>query len=113
MRVGKLFADSDLESRVNELFYVDFGAVKRNSAHRRAGSRSENQLKLARNGNRVVKEHLVKIAKTEKQDIVGVFFLDFPVLFKHRGLFSGHFFLIHTSIHLNQRRVIQKQVKCG
>ena len=52
-------------------------------------ARGERQIELARSDPRVLLEHLIKVAQPEKQQAVGIAFLDRIILLHHGGEF-GH-----------------------
>ena len=52
-------------------------------------ARGERQIELARGDPRVLLEHLIKVAQPEKQQAVGIAFLDRIILLHHGGEF-GH-----------------------
>ncbi len=92
-RVFHLLAQCDLESLANELGDVPFGGVIGNPAHGYLRAfffiaRGQGDLQLACAHNGVLEKHLVKIAKTEENQSVGVLLLDGSVLpHQRRGLF--------------------------
>ncbi len=80
-----LVADGDLVSLANELGDVALGGVVGNSAHGEGDAiyllaRGEGDLELARGGDGVIEEELVKIAHAEEQQRGGMLFLDGGVL---------------------------------
>ena len=90
-----LLADGDFESLADELRDVSFSRMKRHAAHGNghafflvAGGQCD--LQFARRDNRVVKEKLVKIAQTEKQQGSGMVFFDGGVLPHQRRGRLGH-----------------------
>src|SRR5450755_382589 len=81
----KLVADGDLASGLEYPRDVTVGRMKRQAAHRRAVARREGEVEELRAGLRVLKKHLVKIAKPEQQQRVpGQFAFDAAILRHHR-----------------------------
>src|SRR5512143_837109 len=90
LRVLHLFADRDLEAAPNKLRDIAIDCVIWEAAERRlnalrfvAGSKRD--LKHFRGGDRILVEHLVKLAHAKKQDGVQVLTLDLAVLFHERS----------------------------
>ncbi len=80
-----LVADGDLVSLADELGDVALGGMVGNSAHGQGDAidllaRGEGDLQLARGGDGVLEEELVKVAHAEEQQRGGMLFLDCGVL---------------------------------
>ena len=96
LRVLHLFAHGDLVALGDELGDVLLRAVVRHAAHRRAlvlglaaVARRERKAELARAEDRVIVEHLVKIAQPVKEQAIGMLGLDGVILHFHGGSFCG------------------------
>ena len=103
-RVLHLLADGDAVALFDEAGDVAVSAVKRHAAHGRALRQTahlagERQIELARNGKRVVKEHLIEIAETVEQDLVLAGPFDGEILLHHRGQLA----FVHAFIRSSQR----------
>ena len=91
-RVFHLLADGDLVAARDEPCHIALGRVVRHAAHGRfvvrglvlaAVARGEREIQLFGGQPRVLVEHLIKIAQTEKEDAVGILRLDLAVLLHH------------------------------
>ena len=102
-RVLGLFTDRHPETGLDQLAQVAGNCVKRDAAHGDlvfvipAAAGGERDAEHLGGRQRIVKEHLVKIAHAVEENGILVLFLDFQVLPKHGGYF--HWF-IHGRLHL-------------
>ena len=91
-RIFHLLADRNFVAFFDQPLNICFAAVIRDAAHgsalfQAAVTTGQGQLQLFRRQFCIIEKHLVKIAQTEKEDLVGMLFLDGHVLFHHRGQF--------------------------
>ena len=85
---------------------IGFSRMVRYAAHRSsffeaAVSACKSKLELSGYKNRIVKEHLVEVTKTEHKDRVLVFLLDLKILLHH----WREFFLCHLNTPLRLRHM--------
>ena len=104
-----LLANGNLVVLFDQLAHVPLVRVERNTAHRRAFclaaiSACKCELELTRGNDGVVKEHLVKISETVKNDIILILIFDFPILLHHWSHGSISFFIGFNKYHFEQLR---------
>ena len=93
-RVLHLLADGDLVALGDEPGHIAFVAVEGHAAHggplfQPALLAGQRQIQLPRGGQRIIEEHLVKVADAVEQDLVLVLIFDFQILL-HHGRQFGH-----------------------
>ena len=93
--VLRLLADGDLVALGDQTRNVGVRGVIGDPAHGclilgslAAVARGQDKVKLARGGLRILVEHLVKVAETEKEDGILILFLDLQILPHHRRKLS-------------------------
>ena len=89
-RVLGLLANSDLVALLDQLSDIPLRGMEGHAAHGgalclAAISARQSQLQHARRQNGIIKEHLVKVTETVKQEVVLVLLLDLKILLHHRG----------------------------
>ncbi len=122
-RVFHLFADRDLVTAADQFRDVSLGRVVRHATHGNRHAlffvpRSQRNLQLARRQYRVIEEKLVEIPQPEKQQSVGMLFLDGGILphqrrrgLGHRGI--GNLVISNLAIcNLPQMRIAQTSTLC-
>ena len=94
-RILHLLADGDLVAAGDQTGDIALGGVEGHAAHGRllllflaAVAGGQGEIQLLGGKARVLGEHLVKVAQTEKEDAVRVAFLDFQILPHHRRQLS-------------------------
>ena len=85
-----LFTDSDLETRLHQPTEIYVRFMERHAAHGGAAPLAavaprQRQFKDAGRRDRVLEEHLIKVAETVKEDIIRVLVFDGKILLHHRG----------------------------
>ena len=105
-----LLADGDLVALAHELCNVSFRAVVRYATHGRAlllpaVAAGEGQFQLAGDQLGVLKEHLIKVAQTIKQDIILVLVFDLKILLHHGREFC-HFCTSFYIFRANRQRSV-------
>ena len=117
-RILRLLADGDLVALGDEPRDVPVARMIRHAAHGRlilgslaAVARREREVQLPRCGERILVEHLVKIAETEKEDGILILFLDLKVLLHHGGHFRHG--SISLSVISSRRRISAPASSCA